>query len=108
MADPAILVITNVPDHALADSLARELLDRRLAACVNIGAPVQSIYHWHARIETGQELPVLIKTRTALYSSVADAIRRIHPYDTPEIIAIPVVDGDARYLAWIADETTPR
>ena len=106
MADPAILVITNVPDHALADSLARELLDRRLAACVNIGAPVQSIYHWHARIETGQELPVLIKTRTALYSSVADAIRRIHPYDTPEIIAIPVVDGDARYLAWLLEETT--
>ena len=106
MADPAILVITNVPDHALADSLARELLDRRLAACVNIGAPVQSIYHWQARIETGQELPVVIKTRAALYSGVEDAIRKIHPYDTPEIIAIPVIDGDARYLAWLREETT--
>ena len=50
----------------------------------------------------------MIKTRSVLYSDVEAAIRKIHPYDTPEIIAIPVVDGDARYLAWIADETTPR
>ena len=106
MPDPAILVITNVPDHGVAEALARELLDRRLAACVNIGAPVQSIYHWQARIETGQEVPVVVKTRTALYSNVEDAIRKIHPYDTPEIIAIPVVDGDARYLAWLRQETT--
>jgi len=106
LPDPAILVITNVPDHALAETLARELLDRRLAACVNIGASVQSIYHWHARIETAQEFPVVVKTRTALYSKVEDAIREIHPYDTPEIIAIPVVDGDARYLAWLREETT--
>jgi periplasmic divalent cation tolerance protein len=106
LPDPAILVITNVPDHALAETLARDLLDRRLAACVNIGAPVQSIYHWHERIETGQEYPVVVKTRTALYPDVEDAIRNIHPYDTPEIIAIPVVDGDARYLAWLRQETT--
>ena len=108
MADPAILVITNVPDHALADSLARELLDRRLAACVNIGAPVESIYHWRGQIETGEEIPVVIKTRSVLYSDVEAAVRKIHPYDTPEIIAIPIVDGDARYLAWLTDETVLR
>ena len=108
MPDPAILVITNVPDRAVATALAQSLLDRRLAACINIGAPVESIYHWQGRIETRHEVPVVVKTRSALYSNVEDAIRKLHPYDTPEIIAIPVVAGDARYLAWLADETAAR
>ena len=108
MPDPAIIVVTQVPDRAVAMDLARTLLERRLAACVNVGAPVESIYHWRGRIETGEESPVLIKTRSVLYSDVEAAVRKIHPYDTPEIIAIPVVDGDARYLAWITDETTAR
>lgn len=108
MPDKAILVLTNVPDRALAMALARALLDRRLAACVNIGQPVESIYHWRARIETGKEIPVVIKTRSALYSNVEAAIRKLHPYDTPEIIAIPVSDGNSRYLAWLAAETAAR
>jgi len=108
LPDPAIIVITQVPDRALAGDLARILLEQRLAACVNIGAPVESIYHWRGRIETGNECPILIKTRSVLYSDVEAAIRKIHPYDTPEIIAIPVVDGDERYLAWIAAETHAR
>ena len=108
MPDPALIVCTHVPDHALAMVLARALLDQRLAACINIGAPVMSIYHWRDRIETGQEVPVVIKTRSALYSNVEAAIRKLHPYDTPEIIAIPVIEGDARYLAWLAAETLPR
>jgi periplasmic divalent cation tolerance protein len=108
LPDPAILVITNVPDRAVATALAQSLLDRRLAACINIGAPVESIYHWQDRIEMGHEVPVVVKTRSALYSNVEDAIRKLHPYDTPEIIAIPVVAGDARYLAWLADETAAR
>lgn len=106
MPDPAIIVVTQVPDRAVAADLARVLLEQRLAACVNIGAPIESIYHWRGRIETGEEIPVVIKTRSVLYSEVEAAVRKIHPYDTPEIIAIPVVDGDARYLAWIANETT--
>jgi len=106
LPDPAIIVVTQVPDRAVAANLARVLLEQRLAACVNIGAPIESIYHWRGRIETGEEIPVVIKTRSVLYSEVEAAVRKIHPYDTPEIIAIPVVDGDARYLAWIADETT--
>ena len=108
MPDPAIIVVTQVPDRAVAADLARVLLEQRLAACVNIGAPVESIYHWRGRIETGEEIPVVIKTRSVLYSDVEAAVRKIHPYDTPEIIAIPVIDGDARYLAWITGETTTR
>ena len=101
---PAIVVFTNVPDNATATALAQALLDERLAACVNIGAPVDSMYHWRGAIETAREVPVAIKTRAALYSHVEAAIRNIHPYDTPEIIAIPVAAGDERYLAWIAAE----
>ena len=108
MPDPAIIVVTQVPDRAVATNLARVLLEQRLAACVNVGAPVESIYHWRGRIETGEEIPVVIKTRSMLYSEVEAAVRKVHPYDTPEIIAIPVVDGDARYLEWITDETTAR
>jgi periplasmic divalent cation tolerance protein len=102
---PAIVVFTNVPDDATATALAQVLLDGRLAACVNIGAPVDSLYHWRGAIETAREVPVAIKTRSALYSQVEAAIRKIHPYDTPEIIAIPVAGGDERYLGWIAAET---
>jgi len=108
LPDPAIVVLTNVPGHALATTLARALLDQRLAACVNIGASIESIYHWCGRIETAVEVPVAIKTRASLYSNVEAAIRKIHPYDTPEIIAIPIVDGDARYLDWLAAETPNR
>lgn len=106
MADPSILVVTQVPDHTIASTLARALLEQRLAACVTIGAPVESIYHWRGRIESAREIPVTIKTRSVLYSHVEAAIRKVHPYDTPEILAIPVVDADARYVAWIAQETT--
>ena len=106
MHDAAILVLTNVPDRAVATTLAKALLDDRLAACVNIGGPVESIYHWRGRIETGQEVPVAIKTRSVLYSNVEAAIRKLHPYDTPEILAIPVVAGDERYLDWLSAETT--
>jgi len=94
-----------VPDHGVATAVARALLDDRLAACVNIGATVESIYHWRGGIETATEVPLAIKTRPALYSGVEDLIRRLHPYDTPEIIAIPVLAGNARYLAWLAGET---
>jgi periplasmic divalent cation tolerance protein len=101
---PAIVVFTNVPDNATARALAQALLDERLAACVNIGAPVDSMYHWRGGIETAREIPVAIKTRAALYTDVEAAIRNIHPYDTPEIIAIQVAAGDERYLRWIAAE----
>ena len=105
MHDTAILVLTHVPDRAVAQAVARGLLDERLAACVNIGGGVDSLYHWQGRIETGEELPVVVKTRASLYSKVEEAIRKFHPYDTPEIIAIPAVSVDGRYLDWLLAET---
>ncbi len=105
MAAAAILVLTHLPDREAALGLARALLAQRLAACVNIGAPVESMYHWRGQIETAQEVPVAIKTRVALYLRVEAAIRSCHPYELPEIVAVPLTHGSSSYLDWIADET---
>ena len=105
MAGAAILILTQMPDRASAQSLARSLVEARFAACVSIGAPVESLYHWHGQIETAQEVPVAVKTRAERYAEVEAAIRAQHPYELPEILAVPVVHGLAPYLDWIADET---
>jgi len=101
----AILILTQMPDRATAQSLARSLVEARLAACVSIGAPVESLYHWRGQIETAEEVPVVVKTRAEHYRDVETAIRSQHPYELPEILAVPVVDGLARYVDWIAAET---
>ena len=100
-----ILVLTHLPDRDAALGLARALVTGRLAACVNIGAPVESMYHWRGQIETAQEIPVAIKTRAVLYPRVEAAIRANHPYELPEIVAVPITHGFTPYLQWIADET---
>ena len=100
-----ILVLTHLPGHDAAMELARALVTERLAACVNIGAPVQSMYHWQGQIETTDEIPVTIKTRAALYARVEAAIRARHPYELPEIVAVPVIDGLRPYLDWLDAET---
>ena len=105
MADAAILVLTSLPDQEAARTLARSLLTGRLAACVNIGAPVESMYHWRGQIETAQEVPVAIKTRSGLYQRVEAAILAAHPYELPEVIAVPVSHGLQRYFDWIGAET---
>ncbi len=105
MPDAAILVLTSLPDHAAASALARTLVTGRLAACVNIGAPVESLYHWQGRLETTREVPLSIKTRALLYDEVQAAIVAAHPYQLPEVLAIPVTHGLDRYLDWITTET---
>ena len=107
MADAAIVVLTNLPDRASAGKLSRALVEGRLAACVNVGATVESIYHWRGQIETSVEVPVTIKTRALLFSEVEAAIRRFHPYELPEIVAVPITHGSTAYLDWIAAETGP-
>lgn len=107
MPDAAILVLTSLPDLAAAQALARALVTGRLAACVSIGAPVESIYHWQGEIETAREVPLLIKTRAQLYSRVEAAIVAAHPYELPEVIAVPITHGLPRYLDWIGAETGP-
>jgi periplasmic divalent cation tolerance protein len=102
----ALLVLTTVKDRVAGTALAQALLERRLAACVNVGAPVESLYHWRGRIETGTEVPLTIKTQAALYPKVEAAIRELHDYEMPEIIAVPITHGYAPYIGWLVDETT--
>ena len=103
--DEVVIVLTNLPDRAAAVKLAQELVARRLAACVNVLAECASIYRWKGGIENAAEVPVLIKTRAGRYAEVEAAIRELHPYELPEIIAVPVRHGLDAYLQWVADET---
>ena len=105
MPGAAIIVLTTLPDREAAEALARTLLAGRLAACVNVGASVESMYHWRGQIETAEEVPVAIKTRTERYAEVEAAIRAQHPYELPEILAVPVVRGLEPYVEWIVAET---
>ena len=105
MPDAAILVMTQLPDRDGARALARALLEGRLAACVTVGPPVESMYHWRGKIETANEHTLLIKTRAELYERVETLIRRAHPYELPEVVAVPFTYGYAPYFDWIAAET---
>ena len=107
MAAAAILVLTSLPDGDSARRLARELVEARLAACVQIGAPVESLYHWRGRLETATEIPLSIKTRADVWPDLERAIRERHPYELPEIVAVPIIDALPDYLAWIDAETRP-
>lgn len=105
MPDDALIVLTHLPDRASAQSLARALIEERLAACVNIGTQVESLYHWRGRIETAQEVPLAIKTSASRYGALEAAIRARHPYELPEIVAVPITIALNEYLAWIDAET---
>jgi periplasmic divalent cation tolerance protein len=106
MAPDTLVVLTNLPDRGAAEKLAHELVERRLAACVNVLAECTSIYRWKGAVERAGEVPVLIKTRAALYDELEAAITELHPYELPEIIALPVVRGLAEYLDWVSSETS--
>jgi len=102
-----LLVFTTLPDLASARKLAGILVDARLAACISIGAPVESLYHWRGSVETSAEVPLSIKTRVDRFDDLAAAIRAAHPYELPEIIAVPITAASADYLAWIDAEIAP-
>jgi periplasmic divalent cation tolerance protein len=104
---PVLIVLTNLPNAASARELADHLVSARLAACVNILAPCRSVYRWQGRIEDAVEVPLLIKTTAARYDALEAAIRERHPYELPEIIAVPLACGLPAYLAWVASETEP-
>lgn len=100
-----LLVLTSLPDEASAQALATALVTERLAACVNVLAPCRSIYRWQGAIESAPEVPLLIKSTTARYAALEAAIRARHPYELPEIVAVPIAHGLPEYLAWVVAET---
>ena len=101
-----IQVVTTVADRATAEQLAASLLEQRLAACVQI-SPCSSWYHWQGTIEQSEEMVCTIKSRHDLFPGLCRAIRAIHPYQVPEILALPVVAGAESYLAWMEEELQP-
>ena len=96
-----LLVITTLPDHDSAVRLADTLVESGLAACVNIGSPLTSIYRWDGRLQHGTEVMLTIKTAAARYAALESAIVSGHPYELPEVIAVPITQGLPDYLAWI-------
>lgn len=101
----ALLVMTNLPDRASAERLADALIEARVAACVNILAPCQSVYRWKDAVQHDEEHPMLVKTTTERYPALEAAIRAGHPYELPEIVAVPIERGLPAYLDWVASET---
>lgn len=101
----ALLVIANCPDEACANRIALAVVEAGLAACVNLLPRVQSVYRWQGNIESASEVPLLIKTTAGRYTELETAIRELHPYDVPEIIALPIAQGLPAYVDWLAAET---
>ena len=102
-----LLVLTNLPDRAAAERLADLLIERKLAACVNILAPCRSVYRWKGAVQHDEEHPMLIKTSAERYPELEKALRAGHPYELPEIVAVPIERGLPAYLEWVAGETKP-
>lgn len=103
-----LLVITNLPDRFTAERIAEALVTERIAACVNVLAECTSVYRWQGKLERANEVPLLIKTTRAAYPELETVLRKLHPYDVPEIIALPVTAGLPEYLNWVVQETRTR
>ena len=106
MTDDYVMVLTTLPTDADGVAFARSLVEERLAACVNLLAPMESVYRWDENIETESERQVVIKTSRERVPALWDRVREVHPYDVPEFIVLPIVDGNDAYLRWLGESTT--
>ena len=100
-----IVVYITAPDEEEAARIGRELVEARLAACVNIVKDVRSVYRWQGNIEDSAEALMIIKTQKEHFDGLREAVKKLHSYSVPEIIALPVVEGAEDYLAWLKEET---
>lgn len=103
MAENQLVTLCTVPDRETGENLAQTLVEERLAACVNLVPGVTSTYRWQGKLEKAQECLLLIKTDAGHFAALKDRIKALHPYDLPEIIAVPVNHGDADYLNWLSE-----
>ncbi len=99
-----IQVVTTVEQKSDAENIANTLLGKRLAACAQILGPVTSMYWWQGRIEQAGEYQCLLKSRQDLFDELRKAVLEVHPYEVPEILAFPVLDGSESYLRWLDEE----
>jgi len=103
----AVVVLSTAGSRDEAERIAAALVEERLAACVNVVAPVTSIYRWRGDVERAEEVLLVVKTRRAAAARVTARIRELHSYDLPEAIVLPIDGGSADYLAWVLGETAP-
>ncbi len=101
----ALVVLVTAPSAERAAEIARALVEERLAACGNVVPGVRSIYRWEGKVQDEEEALLVLKTTRARFEALRDRVLALHPSEVPEVIALPVEAGSARYLAWIADET---
>ncbi|MBN1613358.1 MAG: divalent-cation tolerance protein CutA [Deltaproteobacteria bacterium] len=107
MHSPFIQIMTTTARREDAGRIGETLVEKRLAACVQVIGPIRSIYRWKGNIERDEEWLCQIKSRRDLFDAAAQAIRAVHPYETPEIIALPIIAGSGDYLAWLEGELNP-
>jgi periplasmic divalent cation tolerance protein len=103
----AVIVLTTVPSDFDVNALARDLLDRRLAACVAVLPEMQSIYRWQGRVESAHERQLMLKTMSGCIEMLEAAVSAAHPYEVPEFLVLPVSAGSDAYLAWLRGEADP-
>lgn len=108
MTSEVLMVFTNLPNRAAAESVAELLVAQGVAACVNILAECTSVYRWQGKIERANEVPLLVKTSRAAYPRLEAELKKLHPYALPEIIALPITAGLPEYLNWVSQETHSR
>lgn len=101
-----LAVFVTCPNRRVAETIARTLVEERLAACVNIIPALTSVYRWQGKVCRDPEVLALLKTRRSCFPKLARRIRALHPYSVPAIVALPVVLGSPAYLAWVAESTT--
>lgn len=104
-ASRIVALYATFPDLATADAIGRALVERRLAACVNLIPGMRSIYRWQGAIERAEEVVAVVKCRADRAQAVIAAIEEAHPYDTPDVVTLPIESGSARYLEWVAAES---
>jgi periplasmic divalent cation tolerance protein len=97
-----VVVIVTCPSDAVARGISRQLVQQRLAACVNVVPGVESVFRWQGKVQRAREVLLVAKTTARAFRSVRAAVAKLHPYDVPEIIALPVADGSRGYLRWVA------
>ncbi len=99
------MIVVTCPTRKVAEATARRLVEDRLAACGTVTAPATSLYRWNGKVHRDAEVLLFLKTRRGLVNACAAAIRELHPYEVPEVLALPVVGGLPEYLRWVGQET---
>jgi periplasmic divalent cation tolerance protein len=105
MSAEYVVVLTTLPVDADGEAFGRALVEERLAACVNLLAPMESVYRWEGRVEVETERQIIIKTSRERLPALWDRVRELHPYEVPEFLVLPIADGNEAYLRWVGEAT---